>query len=211
MKLVPEGMTLVAYIHKRMVTKGGYAKTEKQRAMGLHGLEKAHQVNRASAEKRRAMGLPMPSHLENALEKPHQAKRVRPSKLQKQQMESGTTKPSAFRVRCRKCQSVASEFDDTSPTWEISSGRYISRKRESCPTKGCCDFYKTRKGSSRRKQVNFVPVDTSIKYIDASSVSRKLWIFSRMSGVWGCIAEGFVLVPESGFWFLTICFGCDLD
>ena len=202
-KLVPEGMTLVACIHKRMVTKGGYAKAEKQRAMWPHGLEKAHQANRANAEKRpamglpmhphlennlekarqinpanaekrRAMGLPMPSHLETSREKAHQANRARPSKLQKQQMESGTTKPSTVRVRCRKCKSVASEFDDTSPTWEIPSGRCISRRRGSCPARGCCDVYKTRTGSGRRGQVDFVPVDTSVKYVHANKVTGTL-------------------------------------
>ncbi len=50
-KLVPEGMALVPYIHKRMVTKGGYAKAEKQRAMGLHGTEKARQAKRARPSK----------------------------------------------------------------------------------------------------------------------------------------------------------------
>lgn len=47
-------------------------------------LEKAQQVNRANAEKRRAMGLPMPSHLEDSLEKARQAKGAGPSKLQRQ-------------------------------------------------------------------------------------------------------------------------------
>ena len=176
-KLVPEGMTLVACIHKRMVTKGGYAKAEKQRAMWPHGLEKAHQANRANAEKRPAMGLPMPSHLENSREKAHQANRARPSKLQKQQRESGTTKPSAVRVRCRKWKSVASEFDDASPTWEIRSGRYISRRRGSCPARGCCDVYKTRTGSGRRGQVDFVPVDTSIEYVHREQGDRHAMTF----------------------------------
>ena len=205
-KLVPEGMTLVACIHKRMVTKGGYAKAEKQRAMGLHGLEKARPVNRANAEKRRVVGLPMhpqlennlekarqanpanaekrcamglrmPSHLENSREKARQANRARPSKLQKQQRESGTTKPSAVRVRCRKWKSVASEFDDASPTWEIRSGRYISRRRGSCPARGCCDVYKTRTGSGRRGQVDFVPVDTSIEYVHREQGDRHAMTF----------------------------------
>ena len=136
-----------------------------------NNLEKAHQVIPANAEKRPAMGPPMPSHPEDPREKARQANRARPSKLQKQQMESGTTKPSAVQVRCRKCKSVASEFDDTSPTWEIPSGRCISRKRESCPARGCCDVYRTRTGSGRRGRANFVPVDTSIEHVHANKVT----------------------------------------
>ena len=85
-EVMKQCMTLVAYIHKRMVTKGSYAKAEKERAMGLL----------------------VPSGLEKLWETKRQMKQARGSEMQKQQMESGTTKPSTVRVRCRKCKSAAS-------------------------------------------------------------------------------------------------------
>ena len=113
MKRGPEGMALVAYIHERMVTQEGNVKAEKQRVMGLHGQEEACQVIRA-----------------------------RPSKLQQQQIGVWHDQSlPQFGFGAESANWLPRSSTTPVPTWEISSGRYISRRRESCPTQGCCEFF----------------------------------------------------------------------
>ena len=148
-KLVPVDMSFVQYVHHRMVSRGGYAKAEKERKLGLS----------------------IPSGLDTIRD----ANRAKDSKLQALQEKSDQTKAASVRVHCAKCKSVMSEFEDTNPTWEKKSGAYISRKRTSCRTQGCCDTYTTngKKKATRRKEVDFVPVDKKLPFVYARNLSAK--------------------------------------
>lgn len=145
--LVSPGGSIVEYSHQKMVSRGGIVKAENERRRGLD----------------------IPSGLDQI----RQANRAKDSKLQRQQNSSSSHEPSVVRVRCAKCESPASEFDDKSPTWDKSSGKYVARKRSSCRTQGCCDTYLTKKQTTRRKEVDFIPVDNLIQFVYARNLSSK--------------------------------------
>lgn len=145
--LVPATKSLVEFCHQKMVSKGGITKIERERARGLI----------------------MPSGLDSIRD----ANRAKDSSIQRQQQSSSGSLPAVVRVQCAKCKSEEGQFDDTNPTWDKSTGRYVSRKRSCCRTPGCCDSYTTKKGTTRKKDVDFVPVDTSILFVYARNLSVK--------------------------------------
>ena len=141
--LLKDGHSVVEFCHQKLVSKGGTVKAQ---------LEKGR-------------GLTIPS----GLDKIRQANREKDSQVQRYQVKSSTV--TVVRVHCAKCKSVASEYDDTNPTFEKGTGKYISRKRSAC--NNCCVTYTTKSGSSRKRDMDFIPVDTSTLFVYARNISAK--------------------------------------
>lgn len=135
--------SIVELCHQKMVSKGGVVK--------------------AKLEKSRGMEMP------SGLDKIRDANRDKDSQIQRYQATSSTV--TSVRVHCAKCKSSESAFDDTKPTFEKQSGKYISRKRSSC--KQCCTTYTTKAGTTRKRDVDFIPVDTSTSFVYARNISAK--------------------------------------
>lgn len=122
-------------------------------------------ISRKGAEKSRATGF-------KQLTDSHTARRDSSSYRDMYTMDGPQQ---TVRVHCNKCKVPESQTEDTAPGWCLATGKYIARKKITCPTAGCCDAKaympkgkKAGKLRTRKNEQLFVPVDETMAWIGIS-------------------------------------------